>query len=110
VSIADGLVYIADIAGRLHCLDADTSKVHWVYESKSRTIASTLVADGKVYLPTEKYLNILAAGKKRKLLSQINLGAPLWGMTVAANGTLYVPSRNYLWAVAQQDAGGLIVN
>jgi hypothetical protein len=50
-------------------------------------------------------LNILAAGKELNLLSQINLGAPAWGTPVVANGTLYIPSRNYLWAVKEQDAG-----
>jgi len=99
VSIADGLVYIADVAGRLHCLDAETGKAHWVYDSKSRVIASTMVADGKIYLPNEKHLDILAAGKAMQLLSQVSLGAPSWSTPVAANGTLYVTSKNYLWAV-----------
>jgi outer membrane protein assembly factor BamB len=99
VSIADGLVYIADVAGRLHCLDAETGKAHWVYDTKSRVIASTLVADGKIYLPNEKHLDILTAGKSMKLLSQISLGASSWSTPVAANGTLYVTSKKYLWAV-----------
>ncbi len=105
VSIADGLLYIADVAGRLHCLDADSGELHWTYDSGSRVIASTMVADGKIYLPNEKFLNILAVGKELKLLSQINLGAAAWGTPVAANGTLYVPSKSYLWAVKLPDAG-----
>jgi outer membrane protein assembly factor BamB len=101
VSIADGLLYIADVAGRVHCLDADTGEVHWVYESKSRTIASTMVADGKIYLPNEKHLDILAAGKTMRLICQISLGAPSWSTPVVANGTLYIASKKYLWAVKQ---------
>jgi outer membrane protein assembly factor BamB len=99
VSIAHGLVYIADVAGRLHCLDARTGDVYWVYDSKSRVIASTLVADGKIYLSSEKHLDILAAGKTLKLLGQISLGAASWSTPVVANGTLYVASKKYLWAV-----------
>jgi outer membrane protein assembly factor BamB len=99
VSIADGLLYVADVAGRLHCLDAETGKAHWVYDSASRVIASTMVADGKIYLPNEKHLDILAVGKVMKLLSQIPLGAPSWSTPVVANGTLYVTSKKYLWAV-----------
>jgi len=101
VSIADGLLYVADVAGKLHCLDAETGEAHWVYESESRVIASTMVADGKIYLPNEKHLDILAAGKTMKLLSQISLGAPSWSTPVAANGTLYIASKRYLWAVKQ---------
>jgi outer membrane protein assembly factor BamB len=99
VSIADGLLYIADVAGRLHCLDADTGKLNWVYESSSRTIASTMVADGKVYLPTEKRLVILAAGRTMTLLNQVSLGDPVWSTPVASNGTLFVTSKQYVWAV-----------
>ena len=99
VSISDGLLYVADVAGRLHCLDAETGIVNWVYQSYSRAVGSTMVADGKVYMPTEKCLSILAAGKEMRLLSRINLGGPSWVTPVAANGTLYIASKNYLWAV-----------
>ncbi len=101
VSIADGLLYVGDVAGKLHCLDPETGEAHWVYETDSRTIASTMVADGKVYLPTEKHLVVLAAGKTMKLLSEIYLGAPSWSTPVVANGTLYIASKKNLWAVKQ---------
>ena len=101
VSIADGLLYIADVAGRVHCLDVATGRAVWVYDAKSRTIGSTMVADGKVYLATEKHLNVLAAGKEMKLLSRIDLGAASWVTPVAANGVLFIASKNYLWAVKQ---------
>jgi outer membrane protein assembly factor BamB len=99
VSIADGLLYIADVAGRLHCLDAETGQLHWIHEAQAKTWGSTLVADGKIYLPTEKHLWVLAAGKEKRVLHQISLGAPVWSSPVAANGVLYVASKNYLWAV-----------
>jgi outer membrane protein assembly factor BamB len=31
-SVADGLAYLSDVAGRLHCLDAETGKCYWVHE------------------------------------------------------------------------------
>ena len=93
VSIADGLLYIADVAGRLHCLDADTGKCYWRDETHAKVWGSTLLADGKVYLPTEKFLWVYAAGREKKLLSQIRLGAPVWSTPVAANGVLFVASK-----------------
>ena len=101
-SVADGLVYMADVAGRLHCLDADTGQCYWVHEANSQVWGSSLVADGKVYLPTTKNLVILAAGKNRKVLSQVNIGAPIYASPVAASGTLYVASKTgWLWAACQ---------
>ncbi len=100
VSVADGLLYAADVAGRLHCLDVETGKCYWVHETGAKTWGSTLAADGRIYLPTEKHLWILAAGKERKVLDKVSLGSPLWATPVAANGVLYVASTRYLWAVS----------
>jgi outer membrane protein assembly factor BamB len=99
VSIADGWLYVGDVAGRLHCLEVASGHCLWVHEGHCRTLASSLVADGKIYYPTERHLWVLAAGKELKVLSKISLGAPIWASVVAANGTLYVASQNYLWAV-----------
>ena len=101
VSIADGLLYICDVGGRLHCLDAETGRCHWVHETQSTVWGSTLVADGKVYMPTPKGLFVLAAGPEKKLLSQINLGGTLYATPVVANGTLYLATKTgWLWAVS----------
>ncbi|MHB1038025.1 MAG: outer membrane protein assembly factor BamB family protein [Pirellulales bacterium] len=99
VSVADGLVYVADMAGRLHCLDADTGQCYWIHETKAEVWGSTFVADGKVYLGTQKSLWILAAGKEKKVLNEIRLGAPVDCTPIVANGVLYVASHRYLWAV-----------
>ncbi len=100
VSIADGLVYVADYTGILRCLDADTGKCLWQHDTASRVWGSTLVADGKVYLGTEKgRLWILAAGKKKKVINNIDMKAPVYTTPVVANGVLYVASQKYLYAV-----------
>lgn len=100
VSISDGLLYLSDVAGRLHCLDARTGKLHWIHEARCEVWGSTLAADGKVYMPTSKGLWVLAAGKELKVLSRISLGAKVDASPVAANGTLYVAtSAGWLWAV-----------
>jgi len=66
VSIADGLLYIADFTGAIHCLDVDTGKPYWVHHTKAEVWASTLVADGKVYLGTKKAFWVLAAARRRR--------------------------------------------
>ena len=101
VSIADGLVYVADVAGRLHCVDAETGEGYWIHETNSRhLLGSTLVADGKVYMPTQRGLFVLATGKQEQLLSRINVGSPLYSAPAAANGTLYLASsKGWIWAV-----------
>ena len=62
---------------------------------------STLAVDGRIYLPTAKHLWVLAAGREKRVLKQISLGAPVWATPVVADGVLYVASKNYLCAVKQ---------
>lgn len=101
VTIADGLVYASDVAGRLHCLDADTGQVYWVHDMGSETWGGALVADGKLYIGNKREFFILAAGREPKVLSRLSLGSPAYSTPIVANGVVYVASQRYLWAVAQ---------
>ncbi len=102
-SVADGLVYLLDVAGRLHCVDAETGKCDWIHDAQCETWGSTLIADGKIYMPTSKYLWILKAGKTLTILDRINLGSRVFASPVVANGTLYVATTaGWLWAVEQK--------
>ena len=103
VSVADGLLYISDRGGRLHCLDADTGQCYWVHDTHSEIWGSTLVADKKVYMPTSKGLWVLATGKKRRVLGRVMLPGNVYSSPVVANGTLYVATtQGWLWAACQQ--------
>lgn len=98
-SIADGLVYITDISGKLFCLDDATGKCLWTFDTETETWGGALVADGKLYFGNKKGLYILKAGRELALLDKILLGAPAYSTPIVANGVLYVTSQNYLWAV-----------
>ena len=51
--VVDGVVYIAELAGYVHCLDAQTGRLYWVYDTKSNIWGSCYYADGKVYVGNE---------------------------------------------------------
>jgi len=98
-SIVDGLVYIPDFSGFLHCLDAETGKPYWTHDMKAHMWGSTLVADGKVYVGDEDGdFVVFEASKEKKILSTTNLGAPIYSTPVVANGVLYVSSNTHLFA------------
>ena len=66
---------------------------------KAHMWGSTLVADGKVYCGDEDGdFVVLAATKEKKLLSEVNLGAPVYSTPVVANGVIYVASNAQLYA------------
>jgi outer membrane protein assembly factor BamB len=100
VAVADGLVYAAGYDGRLHCLDAETGQVYWVHDLGGPCPASPLVADGKIYIGTDRQMfHILAAGKEPKVLNTIPVHARVSATAVAANGVLYVATWKDLFAI-----------
>ena len=95
-----GLLFISDFSGFIHCLDAETGKMYWVYDMKAHMWGSTMVADGKVYAGDEDGdVVVLAADKTMKLISEVNLGAPVLSTPVIANGVIYIGSQTHLFAV-----------
>ena len=74
-----GLLFVGDFSGFVHCLDAETGKLYWTHDMKAHMWGSTLVADGKVYVGDEDGdFVVLAASKEKKMLSETNLGAPVY--------------------------------
>jgi len=97
---ATGLLFIGDFSGFVHCLDAETGKLYWVHDMKAHMWSSTLVADGKVYVGDEDGdFVVLAATKEKKVLSETNLGAPVYSTPVVANGVIYIASNTHLFAL-----------
>jgi outer membrane protein assembly factor BamB len=108
VSIADGLLYVADEAGRVYCMEADTGKLCWMHQTWSDIWSSTLVADGKVYIGTRRHFCVLAAGRQKRLLAEVRLGSQVRSTPAVADGVLYVASQRYLWAVQLTKPHGLV--
>jgi outer membrane protein assembly factor BamB len=101
-AVHDGLVYIADFSGFVHCLDAATGKPYWVHDMLAAMWGSTLVADGKVYLGDEDGdLIVLQAGREKKILAEMNMGSSVYSTAVPARGVLFIATRNQLYAIAE---------
>ena len=99
-SVGGGLVYIADLAGAVHCLDAKTGRVQWVHQTKEPIWGSTLLADGKVYVGTQRSrLWVFRAGRQKQVLATIKLRAKVAATPVAANGTLFLATYRRLYAI-----------
>lgn len=103
VSIYEGLLFVGDFSGYVHCLDAETGEVKWVHNSGAHMWGSTLAADGKLYFGNEDGESfVMEAGKTAKLLSKVNLDSPIFGTPIAANGVLYIASQTHLFAIAKK--------
>lgn len=101
-AIRDGLLYVADLSGFLYCFDARTGKRHWRYDTLSAVWGSPYVVDGKVFLGTEEgEVIVMRHGPQETLLGRHPMGSSVYTTPVAANGVLYIASRNALFAIAR---------
>jgi hypothetical protein len=101
-AIHDGLVYVGDCEGMFHCVDARTGEAVWTHEASGDFWASPLVADGKIYVGTRRgQFLVFAAGREKRVLSELELRSPLSATCAAANGVLYVVTMDHLYAVVR---------
>ena len=103
VALHEGVIYLPDGEGTLNAFDAENGKTLWTHPLDSPVnYANARVADGKVYVGTEKGdFWIFKAGREKAVLSHIRLSSP--PITVAAmDGVLFIPMQNRLSAFAGQ--------
>ncbi|MSQ96204.1 MAG: hypothetical protein EXR98_16850 [Gemmataceae bacterium] len=99
-SVHDGLVYIAEEPGYLHCLDAKTGERYWDHDFKASVWGSTYWVDGKIYIGNEDGdIVIFAHGKVRKIIATVNMDDVVHSTPVVANGVLYVTTKAKLYAI-----------
>ena len=70
--VIEGVVYISEIAGYIHCLDAKTGKKFWQYDLKGEIWGSPFFVDGKVYLAASGDLFVFKHGKTPKAIDEID--------------------------------------
>lgn len=103
VSIKDGLLYVAELDGYVHCLDAKTGKLFWRHDLKAAVWGSTYWVDGKIYLGTEDGdVFVFDHGKAKKEPVKIECEQPIRSTVNAANGVLYVMTESNLYAIAHK--------
>ena len=104
-AVADGLVYLSDYKGNLHCVDAASGKPYWTYDMTAPVWGSPLAADGKVYLGDQDGdVAVFRTGREMRKIAEIDMGDTIYSTPVPANGVLYIMTRSELYAIAA-DAG-----
>ncbi|MFC1762580.1 PQQ-binding-like beta-propeller repeat protein [Planctomycetota bacterium] len=102
-AVAQGLVYVVDLAGMFYCMDAQTGKLQWQHDLESAIWGSPMLVDGKIYIGDENgNINIFAQGKEKKVLGTIDMKEPVYTTPTAANGILYIATKSKLYAIAME--------
>jgi HEAT repeat protein/outer membrane protein assembly factor BamB len=99
--VKDGLLYIADLGGTIHCLDAATGAHVWKHETNDPIWGSLLLAGDRLYVGNvEGSMTVLRAGRQKQLLGQIEMDAPLYTQPALIGDALYLATANRLYLIA----------
>ena len=130
-AIKNGLLFIADICGLVHCIDAKSGKVHWTHDLMAEIWSSAMIVEDKVFIGTGNSEVAIfglssdptvALKKKEKEkeekseegeepeedewapLSRVDMSAAVYTTPVVAENILYVADYNHLYAIQAPDA------
>ncbi|MGI8978060.1 MAG: PQQ-binding-like beta-propeller repeat protein [Pirellulaceae bacterium] len=120
VVIHNDLLFCRDYSGLLHCLDAKTGKRHWVSDQLAGSWSTPLIADGRLFSCDEDgdvaIFHLSADPAKAGILArpapnekdfyqtvnpivEITMRSSICCNPVAANGVLYITTRERLFAI-----------
>jgi outer membrane protein assembly factor BamB len=99
--VKDGLLYVGDLGGAVHCLDAATGVQLWKYETNDAIWGCLLLAGDRLYVGNAGGLmTVLRAGRRMELLAQIEMDAPLYSRPAVNGDALYLATARRLYLIA----------
>jgi outer membrane protein assembly factor BamB len=100
-TVKDGLLYVGDLSGTVHCLDAATGAQIWKHETNAAIWGSLLLAGDRLYVGNEEgTMTVLRAGRRKELLAQIEMDAPLYSRPAVVGDALYLATAHRLYLIA----------
>ena len=97
----DGLLYVGDLGGMIHCLDAATGAPVWTHDTLGAIWGSLLLAGDRLYVGNEDgAMTVLRAGRRREVLARIEMAAPIYSPPALVGDALYLATANRLYFIA----------
>src|SRR5262249_40225607 len=99
--VKDGLLYVGDLGGRLHCLDTATGAQVWKHDTKGAIWGCLLLTGDRLYVGNaDGSMTVLRAGRRKELLAHIDMDAPLYSRPAVAGDALYLATARQLYLIA----------
>jgi outer membrane protein assembly factor BamB/HEAT repeat protein len=99
----DGLLYVGDLGGTVHCLDAATGAQVWSHETNDAIWGSLVLAGDQLYVGNEDgRMTVLRAGRRKEVLGQIDMDAPLYSRPAVVGDALYLATAKRLYLIRAQ--------
>jgi outer membrane protein assembly factor BamB/HEAT repeat protein len=99
--VKDGLLYVADLGGTIHCLDAATGAHVWKHETDEAIWGCLLLAGGRLYAGSvDGTMTILRAGRQKDVLARIEMDSALYSPPAVMGDALVVATAHRLYLIA----------
>jgi outer membrane protein assembly factor BamB len=99
--VMNGLLYVGDLGGTVYCLDAATGALVWKHETNEVIWGCLLLAGDRVYVGNaDGRMTVLRAGRRKELLAQIEMDAPLYTRPAVIGDALYLATARRLYLIA----------
>jgi len=99
----DGLIYAADLNGRVHCIDAETGRRIWMHDTQAPIWGSLLLLGENLLVGNEDGLLVtLRATREKRIVREIELPSALYAGPIAFAGTLYIATAETLYAIRRE--------
>jgi len=97
----DGLLYVGDLGGTVHCLDAVAGAQVWKHETGGAIWGCLLLAGDRLYVGNiDGGMTVLRAGRRKELLAQIEMDAPLYSRPALVGDALYLATAHRFYCIA----------
>ncbi len=98
--VHEGLVYVGDNYGQVHCIDLETGKQIWMHDQFGRIWGCMLLVGKALYVGDEDgNMTIYRAGRKKEIIQEIQFPAALYAMPAVYEETLFIATSRQLYAV-----------
>ena len=98
--LKDGLLYVGDLGGVVHCLDAATGAVVWTHGTDAPIWDCLLAVNDRLYAGnTDGVMTVLRTGRRKKELARIEIGAALYSRPAIVGDALYLAAADRLYMV-----------
>lgn len=104
LSVTERFAYAAGLSGNVYCIDKRDGQIQWVHDCQSGVIGTPLVVGDRVYVATEDGdIHILSASETYEVINLVWHLECFESSPVFANTTLYLVSRNRIFAIGLAD-------
>jgi outer membrane protein assembly factor BamB len=102
VTIKDDLLYVADLSGLVHCVNARTGVPYWTHDMLALSWGTPLIVENHVYIGDEDGdITVFEHSNKKNVISEITLGNSVYSTPIVANNGLYISNKDQLFLIVE---------